>query len=94
MEIQHTDNGKEGSFFIKIDGQKEAEMTYYYKDESTIDIDHTEIAKTLQGKGIGYELIETAVRFMRNKNLKAVTSCPFAKAIFEKKQADYQDVIK
>ena len=94
MEIQHSDNGKEGSFFIKIDEQKEAEMTYYYKDESTIDIDHTEISKTLQGKGIGYELIEEAVRFMRNKNLKAVTSCSFAKAIFEKKQAEYQDVIK
>lgn len=94
MEIQHSDNGKEGSFYIEIDGQKNAEMTYYYKDESTIDIDHTEVNEPLQGKGIGYELIEEAVRFMRNKNLKAVTSCSYAKAIFEKKPAEYQDVIK
>lgn len=94
MEIQHSDNGKEGSFYIEIDGQKNAEMTYYYKDESTIDIDHTEVNESLQGKGIGYELIEEAVRFMRNKNLKAVTSCSYAKAIFEKKPAEYQDVIK
>ncbi|HUH26762.1 GNAT family N-acetyltransferase [Gelidibacter sp.] len=93
MEIQHSDNGKEGSFFIKIDGQRDAEMTYYYKDKNTIDIDHTEISKSLQGEGIGYELIEAAVRFMRNKNLKAVTSCSYAKEIFEKKQAEYQDVI-
>lgn len=94
MEIQHSDNGKEGSLYIEIDGQKNAEMTYYYKDESTIDIDHTEVNESLQGKGIGYELIEEAVRFMRNKNLKAVTSCSYAKAIFEKKPAEYQDVIK
>lgn len=94
MEIQHSDNGNEGSFYIDIDGQRKAEMTYSYKDANTIDIDHTEIAKSLQGKGIGYELIDEAVRFMRNKNLKAITSCSYAKAIFEKRQAEYQDIIK
>ena len=94
MEIQHSDNGKNGSFYVEIDGQREAEMTYYYKDETTIDIDHTEVSKSLQGKGIGYQLIEEAVRFMRNKNLTALTSCSYAKAIFEKRQAEYQDLIK
>ncbi|WP_417369363.1 GNAT family N-acetyltransferase [Gelidibacter japonicus] len=94
MEIQHSDNGKNGSFFVEMDGQREAEMTYYYKDETTIDIDHTEVSKSLQGKGIGYQLIEEAVRFMRNKNLTALTSCSYAKAIFEKRQAEYQDLIK
>ena len=94
MEIQHSDNGKNGSFYVEIDGQREAEMTYYYKDETTIDIDHTEVSKSLQGTGIGYQLIEEAVRFMRNKNLTALTSCSYAKAIFEKRQAEYQDLIK
>ncbi|MBA6153666.1 GNAT family N-acetyltransferase [Gelidibacter maritimus] len=94
MDIQHTDNGKEGAFYIEIDGQRKAEMTYYYKDSDTIDIDHTEVAKSLQGKGIGYALIDAAVRFIRNKNLKAITSCSYAKAIFEKRQSEYQDIIK
>lgn len=94
MEIKHTDNAKNGSFYIEVDGQKEAELTYYYKDENTIDIDHTEVKESLQGKGIGYELIEEAVTFMRSKDLKVVPTCSYAKAIFEKKQAEYQDVIK
>lgn len=94
MEIQHTDNGKEGSFYIEVDGKKAAEMTYFYKDERTIDIDHTEVKDALQGKGIGHELIEEAVTFMRSKHLKVVPTCSYAKAVFEKKQAEYQDVIK
>lgn len=94
MEIKHRDNGKEGSFYVEMDGKQQAEMTYFYKDQSTIDIDHTEVKESLQGKGVGYALIEEAVAFMRNKHLKAVTSCSYAKSVFEKKQADYQDVIK
>ncbi|MEO8772896.1 MAG: GNAT family N-acetyltransferase [Gelidibacter sp.] len=94
MEVKHKDNGKEGSFYVKLDGKKEAEMTYFYKDQDTIDIDHTEVNESLQGQGVGNKLIEEAVTFMRTKNLKAVTSCSYAKSVFEKKQAEYQDVIK
>jgi predicted GNAT family acetyltransferase len=94
MEIKHTDNGTQGSFYIEVDGQKEAEMTYVYKDESTIDIDHTEVKASLQGQGIGSQLIEAAVAFMKKKHLKVVPSCSYAKAVFEKKRKEYQDVIK
>lgn len=94
MEVKHTDNGKEGSFYIELDGKKEAEMTYFYKNESTIDIDHTEVKESLQGQGVGYALVGEAVSFLRSKNLKAVTSCSYAKSVFEKKQSEYQDVIK
>ena len=94
MEIKHKDNGKEGSFYVELNGKKEAEMTYIYKDHNTIDIDPTEVKDSLQGQGVGSALIEEAVVFMRNKNLKALTSCSYAKSVFEKKQAEYQDVIK
>ncbi len=94
MVVKQKDNGKEGSFYVELDGKREAEMTYFYKDENTIDIDHTEVKESLQGQGIGQELIEAAVAFMRSKDLKAVTSCSYAKSVFEKKQAEYQDVIK
>ena len=43
MDIQQDDNGKTGLFYIELDGKKEAELSYYYKDDETIDIDHTEI---------------------------------------------------
>lgn len=94
MEIKHSDNGKEGAFYIELDGKKEAEMTYYYKTDDVIDIDHTEVKESLQGKGIGHQLFDEAVKYMRDNNLKAVASCSYVKSVFEKKQAEYQDVIK
>lgn len=94
MEIKHNDNGENGRFFIEEDGKRGAEMTYYYKDQNTIDIDHTEVSPSLQGKGIGAALMDRLVEFVRNKNLKVVTSCSYAKSVFEKKQAEYQDIIK
>lgn len=94
MEIKHSDNGKRGSFYIEVDGEKEAEMTYIYKGESTIDINHTEVKASLQGQGIGSQLIDGAVAFMRKNNLKVEPTCSYAKSVFEKKQKEYQDVIK
>lgn len=94
MEIKHSDNGKQGSFYIEVDGQKEAEMTYIYKDESTIDINHTEVKASLQGQGIASQLIEKAVAFMRKNNLKVEPTCSYAKSVFQKKQNQYHDVLK
>ncbi|WP_417854726.1 GNAT family N-acetyltransferase [Xanthomarina gelatinilytica] len=93
MNIQHEDNGTRGKFYIEIDNKQEAEMTYRYKNNNTIDIDHTEVKETLKGQGIGYKLIDAAVSFMRENNLKAAPSCSYAKAVFEKKQDQYKDVI-
>ncbi|MCX7547386.1 GNAT family N-acetyltransferase [Xanthomarina sp. F1114] len=94
MEIKHIDNGKNGKFFIEIDQKEEAEMTYKYIDDNTIDIDHTEVKEALKGQGMGYKLIDEAVSFMRKNNLKAAPTCSYAKAILEKKKDEYQDVIK
>jgi hypothetical protein len=93
MEIKHRDNGKYGKFFIEIDNKEEAEMTYTYIDKNTININHTEVKETLKGQGIGYKLINEAVAFMRKNNLKASPTCSYVKAVFEKKLADFEDVI-
>lgn len=94
MEIKHSDNGKEGAFYIEKNGKREAEMTYNYKDVKTIDIDHTEVKDSLQGQGIGKELIDGAVRFIRDRHLKVIPTCPYVKSVLEKNQAEYQDIIK
>ena len=94
MEIQHKDNGKEGSFYIERDGKQKAEMTYKYSGDHEITIDHTEVNDSLKGHGIGKKLIESAVDYLRQNNLKAVAECPFVKSVFEKNYDAYQDIIK
>lgn len=90
MEIKQEDNGKKGKFYIEIDGKQEAEMTYTYAGSNKIIIDHTEVGEKLKGQGIGYKLVEASVGFMRDKDIKVIPLCPFAKAVFEKK-TEYLD---
>lgn len=93
MEIKHKDNGKNGSFYIEQDGMQEAELTYQYIGEHTIDINHTQVMETLKGQGIGHQLIDEAVAFMRKSHLKVDPSCSYAQAVFKKNHEQYQDVL-
>ncbi|MGR7814492.1 GNAT family N-acetyltransferase [Lacinutrix undariae] len=92
MDILHTDNEKDGRFYIEIEGQKKAEMTYSYINAKKIDINHTKVDVSLKGKGIGYKLLEAAVVFMRKHHIKAVPTCSFVVAAFKKNET-YADVI-
>lgn len=92
MEIQHTDDGKKGRFFIEIDGENLAELTYVWSGETKFIIEHTEVNYKLRGKNIGKQLVHAAVEFARSKSSKILPLCSFVKAIFDKKP-DYNDVL-
>ncbi|GAB3041647.1 GNAT family N-acetyltransferase [Spirosoma pulveris] len=92
MEIQHKDNGQKGLFYVAVDGKTEAEMTYVWSGDQRIIIDHTGVSNALKGEGIGKQLVQAAVLFAREKQLKILPLCPFARAVFDKTPA-YQDVL-
>lgn len=94
MQINHTQNGSKGSFFIKDGEDIDAEMTYSMAGESLMIIDHTEVSDKLRGKNIGYELVQAGVDFAREQHLKILPLCPFAAAVFKKKHSEYSDVLK
>lgn len=92
MEIQQNDNGKKGAFFVEDDHKKLAEMTYVWAGTDRIIIDHTEVDDALAGKGAGKMMVAKAVEFARQKNIKIIPLCPFAKSVFEKVKA-FHDVL-
>ena len=85
FEVKQKDDGVKGEFYVEIDGKQEAKMTYVYVIGSNkIIIDHTEVSDKLKGKKIGFKLVEASVKFMREKDLKVIPLCPFAKSVFDK----------
>ncbi|WP_306352792.1 GNAT family N-acetyltransferase [Flavobacterium sp. '19STA2R22 D10 B1'] len=93
MEIQHEDNGKKGMFFVKDEaGKIIAEMSYVWAGDASIIIDHTEVDPVLKGKGIGKQLVSKSVDLAREKKVKIIPLCPFAKSVFEKVET-FQDVL-
>jgi predicted GNAT family acetyltransferase len=67
-----------------LDGVQEVgRLTYLWSGSNRILIDHTEIFGAYQGKGLGKELVESAVSFARENDIKIIPLCSFARKVIE-----------
>lgn len=82
--IAHEEHGHRGAFFVEEAGRRVAEMTYSRGSDSLVIIDHTEVDRALEGRGIGRSLLDAAVAWARDTGTKVMATCPFALAQFRK----------
>jgi predicted GNAT family acetyltransferase len=68
-------------------------MTYSLAGDIII-IDHTEVDAVLRGTGAGAKLVAAAVAWARAEHRQIIPLCPFAKSVFDRKQAEYGDVLR
>jgi predicted GNAT family acetyltransferase len=92
IEVQHHFDGKKGEFTYEPEGKRLAAMYYVLTNPNLMIIDHTEVDESLAGQGIGRKLLESLVGYVREKNIKVIPLCPFAKATFQK-TVEWQDVL-
>ena len=92
MLIQHKQIGEKGIFFVAMEDNILAEMTYSMPQPGKMIIEHTEVSDELRGKNIGFQLVHTAVEYARTNNIKIVPLCPYASAVF-KKRPEFADVL-
>lgn len=84
MQIQQQDDGKHGAFLALDNNAQAGEMTYTWAGEQMFIIDHTDVDDSYKGQGVGRQLLDAAVAFAREKQLKILPLCPFAKHQFDK----------
>lgn len=92
MLIQRRETNGKGTFFVEYEGEMHAWMIYHMNDPGKMVIEHTEVDDVLRGQNVGYLLVETAVEYARQHNIKITVWCPFAKSVFNKKP-DWHDVL-
>lgn len=91
MEVQHDQKEKDGMFFIEDSGKKVAMMTYSLHNGKMV-IEHTLVDESLRGKDIGVKLVNAAVKFGRDKGMKIISKCSYAKKVLERGE-EYKDVL-
>lgn len=91
-EVQLKINDNKGAFYIVVEGKQEAMMTFVFAGEDKIIIDHTEVNPGNNGKGYGKKMVAKAVEYAREKGLKIIPLCPFAKSVIDK-TTEFQDVL-
>lgn len=58
-------------------GQDDAYLEYEEIGGRTLDLLHTIVPPAEQGRGVGAELVEHALRYAREHDYRVVPSCPF-----------------
>lgn len=91
-EVQLRINDNKGAFYIEVNGKPEAMMTFVFAGEDKIIIDHTEVNPGNEGKSFGKKMVNKAVEFAREKGIKILPLCPFAKSVFDK-TPEFRDVL-
>lgn len=82
--INLQENESKGKVYIGDLNAPDAEMTFSKAGKHLIIIDHTEITELLQGLGIGRKLLDQLIKFAREREVKIIPLCPFAKSVFDK----------
>ena len=91
-EVQLKINDKNGAFYIDVNEKQEAMMTFVFAGADKIIIDHTEVNPGNEGKGFGKKMLTKAVEYAREKNIKIIPLCPYAKSVFDK-VPEFRDVL-
>ena len=93
MDILQKEEGNNGSFFVQVNNNTVAKMTYTLENPSIMIIDHTEVDPSLRGQNIARELVNKAVSFAREHTLKIKPHCPYVHSVFMKHPEEYKNII-
>ena len=85
MQIERQQHGVKGMFYVGDPQNPQAAMVYRTDAKNNIIIE-------LRGQNAGYQLVNTAVEYAREHNIKILPLCPFAKSVFDKKP-EFADVL-
>lgn len=92
ITIKNVEKDGKGIFEAYEEDTKVGEMTYVKNQAGILIIDHTEVAPEAGGRGIGKQLVNAAVAYVRTKHMKIMPLCPFAARILENKK-EYEDIL-
>lgn len=85
-------NDKNGYFYVSVNGQSAAKLTFVFAGNDKIIIDHTEVNPGNNGKGFGKKMVVKVIEFARERNITIIPLCPFAKSVFDK-NPEFRDVL-
>ncbi len=84
------DNTAAARFEMPVEGH--TAFVTYRRSGDTIALNHAEVPRALEGRGIGSKLVRATLDQVRSEGLKVNPRCSFV-AAFIKRNAEYQDLL-
>lgn len=93
IHIEERIEETKGELILVRDGETEGGLYFSFFGNSRMVINHIEVSRALRGTGAARMLVDKAVEYARNNQLKIVPACPYAKAVLTKNREQYGDVL-
>ncbi|AKA35260.1 MAG: N-acetyltransferase [Muricauda sp.] len=90
MEHHLIDNTEKKQYEFQVGGH--TPKIEYIKAQDKIYLTHTEVAKALEGKGIGSELVRQVLEDIKKNDLTLIPLCPFV-AGYIKKHPEWRELV-
>jgi predicted GNAT family acetyltransferase len=74
-------------FVLRIDGERVGFLEYTRPDVGVMHIEYVEVDAPLRGTGLGKQLVEKAVAFAKEAQLRVVPMCSYARAVIRRNPA-------
>lgn len=86
MQIRH--DAAQSRF--ATDHEEPAVLAYDKKEDGTLDLHHTAVPPSLEGKGVGGQLVRYAIDHARSEGIKIIPTCSFVRSWLDRhpEQAD------
>lgn len=85
-----TDNISANRFEMPVDGH--IAFVTYRRNDGVISLDHAEVPRALEGRGLGSKLVRATLDQVRSEGLKVIPRCSFV-AAFIRRHAEYADML-
>ena len=76
VQHKHSETGGE-CVLLDENGNKTAELTYFFVDNHTVNANHTYVSETLRGQGVADKLYQALIAFIRENRLKLIPTCSY-----------------
>lgn len=71
-------------FVLRVDGERLGFLEFTRPDAGVMRIEYVEVDPELRGTGLGKQLVEKAVAFAKDNQLKVVPICSYARAVIQR----------
>ncbi|WP_017603669.1 GNAT family N-acetyltransferase [Nocardiopsis alkaliphila] len=92
MEMTVVDVPERSRYEVSADGEVIGFSAYHLIAEGVLALPHVEVEPAFEGQGVASELMRRSLDHIRERHLKVVPICPFARAFLEK-NPDYADLV-
>lgn len=93
IAIKQTEEQENGEFHLQSGEDKLGSLRYLIFCSGRMVLIHTEVVRELAGQGFARKLLDRSTDEARNRGLRILPQCPYAKKIMYRYREQYDDVL-